>query len=144
MGIVENHLQVYLPSDCTQNQFDALIDFGFNLGCEALETMLGHGWDQVPTQILRWDKAGGQVVPGLAARRQRELILFQTATVEHRRKRQQRSGRAGWALQRVVSNFGAILAELGEIQREVAHISSMTTPWTQRINFRLMTYSRVL
>ncbi len=79
VGIVENHLQVYLPSDCTQNQFDALIDFGFNLGCGALETMLGHGWDQVPTQILRWDKAGGQVVPGLAARRQRELILFQTA-----------------------------------------------------------------
>lgn len=61
-----------------QNQFDALIDFGFNLGVGSLKTMLSHGLAQVPTQILRWDHAGTQVVPGLLRRRQQELVLWNT------------------------------------------------------------------
>ena len=59
-----------------QNQFDALCSFAFNLGVGSLKTMLAHGWDQVPTQMLRWDKSGGQQVPGLTRRRQAEVALF--------------------------------------------------------------------
>jgi lysozyme len=61
---------------CNQNQFDALCDFCFNLGEGALTTMLGHGWDQVPMQMVRWDMAAGKVLEGLERRRQAEAALF--------------------------------------------------------------------
>ncbi len=70
--------------DLTQNQFDALVDFVFNLGCASLQTSTllrfvnsGDFADAAP-QFLRWDHAGGKVVPGLLARRQAEMTLFQT------------------------------------------------------------------
>lgn len=65
-----------VPSRCTQSQFDALCDFGFNLGIGALKTMLGHGWQSVPEQILRWDHAGGVVSKGLLERREQELSIW--------------------------------------------------------------------
>lgn len=65
-----------LASQANQNQFDALIDFTYNLGRGALATMLSHGWDQVPEQIVRWDHSGGVVLPGLTARRTKEVELF--------------------------------------------------------------------
>jgi lysozyme len=61
---------------CTQNQFDALCDFAYNLGCASLKTMLDHGWDQVPVQIPRWDHVNGVVSAGLAMRRAKEVELF--------------------------------------------------------------------
>ena len=64
--------------DPNQNQFDALVSFAFNLGCGALSQMLAHGWDQVPTQILRWCTIKGVHNPGLLARRESELALFQS------------------------------------------------------------------
>lgn len=63
----------------TQNQFDALIDFAYNLGPGALGMMLGHGWDQVPVQIIRWNKVNSQPNAGLTARRQAELNLWEKA-----------------------------------------------------------------
>lgn len=67
-----------LCPQANQNQFNALCSFGFNLGVGSLETMLGHGWDQVPAQVLRWDHAGGKQVAGLTRRRQAESELFCT------------------------------------------------------------------
>jgi lysozyme len=72
----ENCLNPLIPETCTQNQYDALIDFAFNLGGGALETMLSHGWNQVTEQIPRWDHAGGVILPGLIARRNAEVTLF--------------------------------------------------------------------
>ena len=63
----------------SQNQFDALVDFGYNLGMGALRTMLGHGLDQVPVQILRWNHIDGVVSPGLTARRNAEVAMFTEA-----------------------------------------------------------------
>lgn len=63
-----------------QNQFDALCDFGYNLGIGALAEMLAHGLNQVPTQILRWNHVGGAVKPVLTARRQEEAAMFSLAT----------------------------------------------------------------
>ena len=34
-------------------------------------------WDDVPNQIKRWNKAGGQVLNGLVRRREAEALLFQ-------------------------------------------------------------------
>jgi lysozyme len=62
-----------------QNQYDALIDFAYNLGPEALRTMLSHGWSQVPEQLPRWDHVNGVVNAGIAARRHAELAMWETA-----------------------------------------------------------------
>lgn len=43
-----------------------------------LQMMLGHGWDQVPVQIIRWNHAGGKVVDGLTRCWATELELFNT------------------------------------------------------------------
>jgi lysozyme len=65
-----------------QNQFDALVSFTFNVGVGAftgstLLKVLNQGqYDQVPTQLLRWTRAGGQVVQGLVNRRNNEIKLW--------------------------------------------------------------------
>lgn len=67
-----------------QNQFDALVDFVFNLGCSALlsSTLLrdlnAGDFAAAATQFLLWDHAGGVVISGLHRRRQAERDLFQT------------------------------------------------------------------
>ncbi len=73
---IQTALASLVPPDCTQNQWDALCDFGYNLGMGALKTMLGHGWDQVPVQIPRWNHINGQVAAGLTARRANEVKRF--------------------------------------------------------------------
>jgi lysozyme len=68
-----------------QCQFDALVDFVFNLGCGRLlgSTLLRHvnagEFDLAAAQFLLWDHAGGVIVPGLHVRRQAEMTLFQSA-----------------------------------------------------------------
>lgn len=75
---IEPRVSSLVPPGCTQNQFDACIDFAYNLGVGKLRTMLSHGWNDVPNQILRWNHEDGVVSPGLTRRRQRELELFLT------------------------------------------------------------------
>lgn len=66
----------------TQGQFDALVDFCFNLGGERLasSTLLkvlnGGRYQDAAEQLLRWDLAGGQVNAGLKARREAECALW--------------------------------------------------------------------
>lgn len=66
--------------DLTQNQFDALVDFGFNLGVENLEKLLSHGLKEVPVQMPKWcyeEVRGVQVKnPNLEARRLQEVNLW--------------------------------------------------------------------
>lgn len=66
----------------TQNQFDALVDFVFNLGQGKLtaSTLLkelnsGH-YDAAHEQLLRWDRAGAQENANLKARRKSEYDLW--------------------------------------------------------------------
>jgi len=67
-----------------QNQFDALVSFTFNVGNGAFQgsTLLkvlnqGH-YDQVPQQLIRWNKDNGHVVKGLTNRREKEIALWNT------------------------------------------------------------------
>lgn len=79
---VEIALNKLIPSDCTQNQFDALADFAFNLGTGALATMLDHGWQDVPNQMPKWCNVAKKPNAGLLARRKREVALFLTPAAE--------------------------------------------------------------
>jgi len=60
------------------NQFDALVSLVFNIGVSAFagSTLLRRiregDLGAVPAQILRWNRSGGRVVPGLVRRREDE------------------------------------------------------------------------
>lgn len=66
----------------SQNQFDALCSFVYNVGVGAFSesTMVRllneRKFDQAADQFLRWDKAKGKVLAGLTRRRQAERELF--------------------------------------------------------------------
>jgi lysozyme len=68
----------------TQGEFDALVDFVFNLGAGAfvrstlLAALNAGDFAKAAAQFECWDRAGGVVVAGLLRRRQAELRLFQS------------------------------------------------------------------
>lgn len=73
--------------DCTletidQDEFDALVDFGFNLGVSALEhstlwrKFMAGDLDGAAAEFEKWDMAGGKHVAGLLRRRKAEEALF--------------------------------------------------------------------
>lgn len=69
----------------TDNQFAALVSFGFNVGCGNLakSTLLrklnGKDYAGAAAEFARWNKAGGEVLAGLTRRRAAEAALFQSA-----------------------------------------------------------------
>jgi len=71
-----------VTANINQNQFDAMVDFVFNLGCarlvqSTLLKMVNAGdFDGAAQQFLRWNKAGGKVIRGLTKRRHAEADLF--------------------------------------------------------------------
>jgi lysozyme len=77
-GYINNSVRV----DLTQNQFDAMVSWVYNLGngnlnASTLLKVLNSGdYAGVPEQLLRWNKAGGRVLEGLTRRRQAEADLF--------------------------------------------------------------------
>lgn len=66
----------------TQNQFDALVSFAFNVGCggfrqsTALKLLNEGKVDEVGPWLSKWNKAGGHVDDGLVSRRKAEIDLF--------------------------------------------------------------------
>jgi lysozyme len=72
-----------VPSGLTQNQFNALVSFAFNLGVQALtnSTLLrlvkiNPNDGNIAKQFLRWNQAGGKVIEGLTKRRIKESALY--------------------------------------------------------------------
>jgi lysozyme len=69
------------PGADTAGRLAALIDFAFNLGegnlrSSTLRRKVNAGaWDEVPAQLLRWNKGGGRVLAGLTRRREAEARL---------------------------------------------------------------------
>lgn len=77
-----NSVNSLVKVQLTQNEFDALVDFTFNLGTNALATStllrkLNKGdFEGAANEILRWDHDNGKVVEGLSRRRRAEKELF--------------------------------------------------------------------
>ena len=74
----------------TQGQFDALVDFCFNLGAgrlassTLLKVLNGGRYEAAAEQLLRWDIAGDRENAGLKARREAELALWSGSGSEQR------------------------------------------------------------
>jgi lysozyme len=68
--------------ELSQPEYDALVDFVFNLGVGAftgstlLRDLNSGDFSDAATQFDAWDHAGGNVVAGLLRRRQAETALF--------------------------------------------------------------------
>lgn len=79
---VESTLEETVRVKLTQNQYDALCSFIFNVGAKAfvestLLKRLNNKDDQsVTPQLLRWVHANGRPLPGLIRRRQEEAALW--------------------------------------------------------------------
>lgn len=82
MMTADNAVNAYITADLTQNMFDALCSFTFNVGAGNLEhstlrTLLNQGDKQgAADQFLVWNHVGGQVNVGLTRRREAERALF--------------------------------------------------------------------
>jgi lysozyme len=79
---VENTIRSLVKTPITQSQFDALASFIFNVGGtrfskSTLLLALNAGeYQKAADEFLKWDKAGGNVLPGLTRRRKAERELF--------------------------------------------------------------------
>jgi lysozyme len=67
----------------TQNQFDSLVCFSYNVGIGALgkstllkKVLISPNDPTIKDEFLKWNKGGGKVLPGLTKRREAEWNLF--------------------------------------------------------------------
>ena len=78
----ESYINDFVTAPLSQNQFDALVSWVYNLGPANLKSstmlkVLNAGeYDEVPAQMKRWNKAGGKRLEGLIRRREAESLLF--------------------------------------------------------------------
>ena len=78
----ENGISSLVKVELNQNQFDALVCFVYNIGLGAfkkstlLRKLNSEDFDGASKEFLRWNKAGGKVLPGLVRRRESEMNLF--------------------------------------------------------------------
>jgi lysozyme len=71
------------PTADTPQRMAALADFAFNLGLARLKSstlrkrVLAQDWPAAATELRKWVRGGGRVLPGLVARREAEVRLVQ-------------------------------------------------------------------
>ena len=79
----ESYVENMVTVDLTQEQFDALTVWVYNLGptnfknSTLLRKLNSGDYSAVPTEIKRWNKAGGKVLEGLVKRREAEAKMFE-------------------------------------------------------------------
>jgi len=84
---IENNVNVKLNDNqfaalLNDNQFAALVSFAFNVGINAfkksklLKKLNNGNFDAVPTELMKWTKAGGKKLQGLVNRRRAEGYLW--------------------------------------------------------------------
>ena len=82
VNAIEKDVSKLVKVTLTQNQFDALVSFAYNVGLGAfgdstlLKLLNAGDIDGASKQFERWNKAGGKVSNGLTRRRNAEKALF--------------------------------------------------------------------
>lgn len=83
LGKYENAIRNYVRVPLNDNQFGALVSWCYNVGPgnvakSTLVKRLNAGqYDAVPSELLKWNRAGGKILAGLTRRRKAEAALFQ-------------------------------------------------------------------
>jgi lysozyme len=84
LATFENAVNDAVHVPLSQNQFDALVSFVFNVGIGAfrdstlLKVVNRQQFSEVPAELLRWVRSGGKVIKGLGNRRKKEIELWET------------------------------------------------------------------
>ncbi len=85
LSVYERAVTSEVGGNVTQEQFDALVSFTFNVGKSAFkrstllrELKAGH-YDRVGQQMKRWVNSGGKRVEGLVNRRNAEVTMFESS-----------------------------------------------------------------
>ena len=79
----EGYVNALVETELKQHQFDALVSWTFNLGAGNLKSStllnrINYGpLSDVPFQIRRWTRAGGEILEGLVRRRKAEALLWE-------------------------------------------------------------------
>jgi len=83
LSIYEKAVDSFCRDDISQNQFDALVSFCYNVGTGALQksTLIkkvnANPKDvTISDEFMKWNKANGRVLVGLTRRRQAESKLY--------------------------------------------------------------------
>lgn len=82
LRLVERAVQRLVTVKLNDNQFAALVSFTFNVGIANFErstllALLNRGWyEQVPAQLMRWNRVSGEIMGGLSRRRAAEGRLW--------------------------------------------------------------------
>lgn len=82
--LIEKHFDInpLVKVPLTQNQFDALTSFAYNIGMPnftsstLLRQLNRNNFESVLYEFGRWNKSNGKVLNGLTRRRERERALF--------------------------------------------------------------------
>jgi lysozyme len=82
----EKYVDSYCVDTITQNQFDALVSFCYNLGPANLKSStlikkvnINPNDPTIRAEFMKWTKAGGKTLKGLVRRREAEANLYFTA-----------------------------------------------------------------
>ena len=87
LNIAERAVRRLIRAPLTQNMFDSLCSWTFNLGSGALQRstlrmkLNREEYDEVPNEIRKWVFAGGRKLRGLVLRREAEAGLFTSEEV---------------------------------------------------------------
>jgi lysozyme len=82
LKVYEDCINECVKVDLKQSQYDCLICFCYNIGCGAfkkstlLKKLNKGDYSAVPSEIMKWTKAGGKTVTGLVNRRTKEAALW--------------------------------------------------------------------
>ena len=85
----EGYVNNSVTAPINQDQFDALVSWVYNLGggnlnaSTMLKVLNAGQYEEVPAQMMRWNKAGGKTLDGLIRRREAESLLFESKEWEH-------------------------------------------------------------
>ena len=73
----EYRVNAYKKYNWTQNEFDALVSFAYNIGnIDGLTNYGQRSKETIAEKMLLYTKSGGQTISGLVKRRQAEKLLF--------------------------------------------------------------------